>query len=113
MPAHEIGRQLRQSVDLVLGPAVFDRHISMLEKADLIQALSKCSHEFRAVTERSTAQNTDHRDGRLLRTSREWPRRGAANDRDEVAPVYLIQSHSLPLAREPAYRIGNRRVSGS
>jgi hypothetical protein len=46
---HELGRQRRQSVNMILSPTVLDRHISMLEKACLVQTFSKCVHEFLAV----------------------------------------------------------------
>jgi hypothetical protein len=60
----------------------------MLEKACLVQALSKCGHEFLTVIERSAAQNSDHRQRRLLRVRRERPRRRrAAEERDELAAL--------------------------
>jgi hypothetical protein len=49
LSVNELGRQRRQSVNMILGPAVLDRYISMLEKTCLVQALSKCVHEFLAV----------------------------------------------------------------
>ena len=66
----------------------------MLEKACLVQTLSKCGHEFLAVFERSAAQNSDHRHRRLLlRARRERPRRRrAAEQRDELAPFHSITS---------------------
>jgi hypothetical protein len=33
LPLHELSRQRRKPIDVILGPAVLDRHISMLEKA--------------------------------------------------------------------------------
>jgi hypothetical protein len=51
LPLHELSRQCRKPIDVILGPAVLDRHISMLEKACLVQALSKCGHEFLTVIE--------------------------------------------------------------
>src|SRR5439155_22108680 len=93
----ELGRQRRQPVDVIFGPAVFDRHISMLEKANLVQALSKCSHELLAVAERAAAQNTDHRRRRLLgacraRCKQRRRRHRAAEQRDERAPPHSITS---------------------
>jgi hypothetical protein len=49
LSVHKLGRQRRQSVNMILGPAVLDRRISMLEKACFVQAFSKCLHEFLAV----------------------------------------------------------------
>ena len=35
-PANQFGRQLRQSIDLILGPAVFDRHVLTLDVPGLL-----------------------------------------------------------------------------
>src|SRR5262245_31955291 len=92
---HELGRQCRQSVDMVLGPTVLDRYISTLEKAYLVQALSECGHEFLTVIERSAAQNSDHRH-RLLRSRRRRPRRRrAAKQPDELAAPHSITSSAV------------------
>src|SRR5258707_14258112 len=55
--AHQLGCQRRQPVDVILGPTVLDRHISMLEKACLVQALPKCGNELLAFIERYATQN--------------------------------------------------------
>ena len=34
--ANQIGRQLRQSIELILGPAVFDRHVLALDIAGFL-----------------------------------------------------------------------------
>src|SRR5262249_53581088 len=52
---------------------------------------------------------------RLLRARRERPRGScAAEQRDELAPVQLIELHSIPLSARAGYRISNckRSVSG-
>ena len=61
----------------------------MLEKARLVQTLSKCGHEFLAVFKRSAAQETPITGiAGLLRTRRKRPRsRRAAEQRDEFAAL--------------------------
>ena len=41
LSANQFGRQRRQPIDLILGPAVFDRHVLALDIAGLLQALAK------------------------------------------------------------------------
>ena len=43
LAADQFGRQLRQSIDLILGPAVFDRDVLALDIAGLLQALAECA----------------------------------------------------------------------
>ena len=43
LPANQFGRQRRQPIDLVLGPAVFDRHVLALDIAGVFEALAKCA----------------------------------------------------------------------
>ena len=45
--ANQIGRQRRQPIDLVVGPAVFDRHILALDVASVFQALAECTQAVR------------------------------------------------------------------
>src|SRR5262249_24918471 len=66
----------------------------------LVQALAKRSGELRAAFRRAEIQEPDHR-CRLLRARCERPRRRrAAEQRDELAPLQLIELHRL--LREPA-----------
>jgi hypothetical protein len=41
--ANKFGRQRRQSIHLILGPAVFERHILALDITGVFQALAKCA----------------------------------------------------------------------
>ena len=45
LPADQIGRQRRQPIELILGPAVFDRHVLALDIAGVLQALAKSAHD--------------------------------------------------------------------
>ena len=42
---NQFGRQRRHSVDLILGPTVFDRHVLALDIAGLFQSLAKCAQK--------------------------------------------------------------------
>ena len=46
-PANQIGCQHRQSIDLTLRPAVFDRHVLALEIAGVLEALAKSTQTLR------------------------------------------------------------------
>ena len=48
LSANQIGCQRRQSIELILGPAVFDRHVLALDIAGVLQALAKCAQTVRA-----------------------------------------------------------------
>ena len=47
LPANQFGRQRRQPIELIFGPAVFDRHVLALDIAGLLQALAKCAQTVR------------------------------------------------------------------
>ena len=50
--ANQFGRQRRQPIALILGPAVFDRHVLAFDIAGLLQALAKCAQTVRAIRAR-------------------------------------------------------------
>src|SRR6516164_11103033 len=89
LPANQFGRQLRQPVVLLICPAIFDRHVLALDIAGVLEALAECAHTVRKRVRRCTAEEPDHRHGRLLCTRRERPRcRRAAEQRDEVTAFH-------------------------
>ena len=47
LSANQFSRQRRQSIELILRPAVFDRPILALDEARLLQALAKCTQTVR------------------------------------------------------------------
>ncbi len=67
LSANQFGRQLRQPIDLIVGPAVFDRHVLALDIAGLLEALAKCAQTIREPVRRSAVEKPDHRHRRLLR----------------------------------------------
>src|SRR5439155_9639066 len=83
-----------QSIELILGPAVFDGHVLALDVAAILQAIAKCAQTVRHPVRRSGVKKPDHRHHRLLRTRHERPRdRRAAKERYELAPP-----HELPFS---------------
>jgi hypothetical protein len=71
--ANRVRRQRRQSIELILGPAVFDRYVLALDIADLFQTLSKRAQAIRLRVGRYGVEQPDHRHRRLLRASSKRP----------------------------------------
>src|SRR5262249_29906980 len=93
LSVNQFGRQLRQSVDLILGPAVFDGRVLALDVADLLYALAELAHAVRQPVRRPAVEKSDHRHRRLLRARRERPRRRrAAEQCDERASFHSISA---------------------
>src|SRR5262249_35850595 len=92
-------RQGRQSIQLIIGPAILDDDVLTLDKASFFEALAKSTQtvlDHRA--RRSVVEEPDHRHCRLLRARRERPRRRTAEQRDELAAFHSITS-SAPAVR--------------
>src|SRR5438132_6046348 len=93
LTAYRIGCEVGQSVDLVLRPAILDRHILALDVAGFTKVLAECGQISCTIGKRRTAEEPDHRHRRLLRARRERPRsRRAAEQCDELAPPHSITS---------------------
>jgi hypothetical protein len=43
LPANQFHRQRRQSIELIFGPTVFDRHVLALDEALVFQTLAECT----------------------------------------------------------------------
>ena len=96
--AHQVGHQLRQPVESILGPAVFDRYVLAFDIAGVSEALAKSAETIRERVWRSGVEKPNHRHG-LLRVRRHRPRnRRTAEQRDELASVY----HSIELHLPPS-----------
>src|SRR5262249_202821 len=94
LAGNQLGRQLRQPVELTLSPAIFDRHVLALDIAGVLEALAECAHTVRKRIGRCTAEEPDHRHCRLLRARCERPRRRAAEKGNELATLH-IRVHSI------------------
>ena len=82
LPANQIGRQRRQSIDLIFGPAVYDRHVLALDIAGLLEALAKCAqtvaYRVRRSGGRGTRSPASPAAARAPRAATRTPRRRAA-----------------------------------
>src|SRR5262245_736571 len=77
---------------MIFGPAVFDGDVSTLDKAGFGQPSAESRRQCLRITRGPAADKSDHRHCRLLPPRREWPRRRAAEQRDELAPPHSITS---------------------
>src|SRR5882757_5212286 len=73
---------------MALCPAIFDGRILPLYVTDLPQAFAEGGHEVRPFGGGLAAEQSNHRH-RWLRAEGQWPRRRAANKRDELASPHV------------------------
>ena len=102
----QIRRQGWQPVELVLGPAVFNRYVLALDITCLLQALAKRLPTLSQPLGCYGTENPDHRHRWLLRAPRRRPHDCAAERGYEFAPLRLIAmrhpSGSCPRNRRDA-----------
>src|SRR5215831_2838864 len=107
--ASQIGRQRRQSIDLILGPAVFNHYILTLDNVCRFEALTEYAHTLRHSVRRSGVEEPDHWNRLLLCTRRERPcRHCAAEQRDELAPLHVWMA---PAWQEIIWRAAQRSLA--
>src|SRR5262249_2471043 len=99
LAADEIDCERRKVPLLVLRPAIFNRHVLPLNIADFREPPPNGIHAVGISFGRSWGKESDHRHRRLLRARRERPRRRAAQQRYELAPLHSITSSAM--ARMP------------
>src|SRR5262245_31701368 len=104
LTAYQIACEVGQSVDLVLRPAILDRHILAPDVAGFTKALAECGQISCTIDRRRAAEEPNHRHRRLLRARHERPRRRTANQRDELAPLHCC-GHSITSSAR-ASRVG-------
>src|SRR5262245_11466016 len=76
-----------------LGPAERDAHVLTFDiVAGLLHAQPKCRHVRSRFARRPAAEEPDHWHRRPLRSRRERPGGGAAEQRDELAALHSITS---------------------
>src|SRR6478672_4563503 len=99
--SHELGRNLVQPLFLPIRPEILDRNGATLTPAELAQPLHKRGDPMFQCGSRTSAKEPNGRNlRRLLRARRERPRRrGAAEQRDEIATFQLIEWHSAPASQ--------------
>src|SRR5262245_51493786 len=103
--ANQFGRQCRQPIELILGPAVFDRHVLALDIAGVFEPLAKSAQTIHQRVRRPAVEHPDHRHCGLLRTRRERPGDCcAAEQRDELAPLHSITSSASPISLSGIWR---------
>src|SRR6266508_3347087 len=69
MPANQIDRKLRQSIELTLSPAKFERNVLAFDVSGLLEALAKSAQIFREGFERCGVRYGDHRHRRCARAA--------------------------------------------
>src|SRR5215472_5705357 len=91
--AHKIGGEPRQSIVLPLCPTIVDGDVLTLDNACFIETLADDRNERCVDSERTAAEQPNHRKRTLLRAGHERPRCGrAAEQRDERAAFHSITS---------------------
>ena len=87
---NQIGRQRRQPLKIVVGPAILDCHVLALDKPHLFQTFAECSHAICVTVGRCGVEKSDHRHHQLLRTCHERPcGRRATEYNDEFSPSHV------------------------
>src|SRR5262249_598903 len=92
LPLDEVGRHCRELIITVRYPAVLDRNILTLDIAHLGKTAAECGIEMHGNGLAQAAEISDYRNCFLLRARRYWPRRRAAEKRDELASLHSITS---------------------
>src|SRR5262249_532465 len=93
---HEFSDQLRQSIHLILGPAVYNRQVLALDKPGVFEALAESAQALRDRVRCGVEEPNDWHH-RLLRARRERPcSHRATEQRDELAAFQLGKLHPVP-----------------
>src|SRR5262249_7889173 len=94
---NEIGGQRRQSIVLIVSPAVLDRDVLAGDKSGFFQGLDERGYHGVVTSGRRVPKEPDARHRRLLRMRRDRPRnRPTTEQHDEVAPPHSITSSARP-----------------
>ena len=79
LSANQFGRQRRQSIGLIFGPAVFNRHVLALDIAGVFETLAKCAQigprSCQAIWAQGTRSPASPAAARALRSATRPPRR--------------------------------------
>src|SRR5262249_12573025 len=109
LAANEVDCQRRKTIELVLRPAIFDRHVLSLNVADFRETPPDGVYAVSISFRRSWGEESDHRHRGLRRARRNRPRgRHAADQRDEVAPLHCPSSSRAFDRKDSTARYGGR-----
>src|SRR5580704_9223 len=91
-------------------PAIFDLDVLAFDKSRLAEATPECGGQRGKGLGRGETKIADYRHCGLLRASRKRPRRRAADQRDEIAPLHSITSSATAssvggMARPSAFAV--------
>src|SRR5262249_39698211 len=92
LSANQFGRKRRQSIDLIVSPAILDCYVLALDIAGILQALAKCAQTLGSPVRRRGVEEPNNRHRRLLRARRDRPCRRAGKQRYELAVLHSIAS---------------------
>src|SRR6266566_4814420 len=92
LTAYQIGCEVGQSVDLVLRPAILDRHILALDVSGFTKALAECGQMACTIDRRRAAEESNH-----------WNRLRAASGHANAPPSNVMNSRRL-LIQSPRRR---------
>src|SRR5215510_100380 len=95
----QFGGNLSETLAAALRPANLNRDVATFHPTEFAQPLHECGEPLALDQGRGGAQESDGRQlVGLLRMRRERPRRRAAEQRDERAPLHSITSSARVLA---------------
>src|SRR5262249_19034783 len=97
--ADEIRRHAGQVIVMSFGPAVFDVDALAFDVPDFRQTFSESSYKWPIILRRSLMQKANYGSCRLLRPRRQRPRRCAAEQTDEGAPLHSVTSSAVNNSR--------------
>src|SRR5262249_11898743 len=92
LKVNQIGHHRGQAIIMPVRPAVFDGDVFAFDKTRFFQTALECGHERSPFCGGWATKKADHWDSPMLRARRERPRRHAAEQRDELAPLHSITS---------------------
>src|SRR5215831_2325251 len=92
LSTNQICRQRRKAVVLTVGPSIFDYDVLAFDVTGFVETRPERGQVLGVRVGRCAVEKPNYRDRRLLRACCEWPRRRAAEQRDEVASFHSITS---------------------
>ena len=117
----QISGQCRQSIVATLRPAILDRHVAALNIAGFAQALMERARSTQIEVRGSTAEESDYRHRRLLRTRRKRPSSCTAergyqfppSDGDWHVPLSCGGTERYHAASKRSSRSGGAGIAGA